>query len=99
MKRHAVSFTARAEAELREAVAFWESQGARGLFASELASTLAELTETPKIAPLFLPRAERGVRRALLRRTKQHVYYRVDDEPRRIVILAIWHARRPDPDL
>lgn len=36
----------------------------------------------------------RGLRRLYLERVDHHLYYRVDERKDRIVVIALWHARR-----
>ncbi len=76
-----------------------DSEHRRERLGQELADLLARLADAPRIAPPYLPLTSRGVRRALLRRSQVHVYHRVDDDPPRVVILALWPAVRRDPEL
>lgn len=99
MSHYEIVFTRTAVAQLRSAVAFWEAEGARELFEAELADALARMATTPAIAPPYLPLAKRGVRRTLLRRSRHHVYFRLDAAANQVIVLTIWHSARPDPEL
>lgn len=99
MSRYEIVFTPRAVAQLRSETAFWEGEGARELFEAELADALARMATTPAIAPPYLPLAKVGVRRTLLRRTHHHVYFRLDEAAKLVIVLTIWHSTRPDPEL
>ena len=67
---------------------------ARGLFARELAEARALLAETPYVGIPYTERQGVLVRRLLLPRTQQHVYYEVNREDDAVMILAVWGAPR-----
>ncbi|MGN6369573.1 MAG: hypothetical protein ACTHN5_15045 [Phycisphaerae bacterium] len=61
-------------------------------FEGELASLLERISENPNV----YPRSFGEIRKALLRRFSQNVFYAV--EPQRVVILELRDARREPPD-
>ncbi len=95
-----VGFELRAAREVEDIDTWWRAnrEAAPDLFMSELERMLAILVLMPSVgAPA---RSERigGVRRARLRRTRYHIYYRVRGES--LEVLAVWHeAREAGPGL
>ena len=69
------------------------------LLDQELRSVLAVIAAAPTLGAPARDAHLVGVRRILLRRTRYHVYYRVDVAAGRLEILALWHARRQPPSL
>ena len=67
---------------------------ARDLFARELAEARALLAATPEADSPYAERQGVLVRRVLLPRSQQHVYYEVDRENDLVMILAVWGAPR-----
>lgn len=67
---------------------------ARDLFARELAEARALLAATPEMGSPYAERQGVLVRRTLLPKTHQHVYYEVDRENDLVMILAVWGAPR-----
>ncbi|HEU0078880.1 MAG TPA: type II toxin-antitoxin system RelE/ParE family toxin [Longimicrobiaceae bacterium] len=87
-----VGFTEEAEADAREASAFYagRSPGLEGEFTAELDRVLALLAENPEIG---VP-VSGGLRRLLLRRFPYYLLYRVEEDV--ILVLAVGHhSRRP----
>jgi len=64
------------------------------LFRRELEDVVRLVATSPTVGtPAEIGDADfSGVRRALMRRTRYHVYYRVTGE--RLEVLAVWHAVR-----
>jgi hypothetical protein len=63
------------------------------LFARELDAPRELIGDAPEAAGA--PHVERGetlVRRILLPKTNNHVYYEIDRDKRRVMILAVWGA-------
>ena len=91
-----VVFTRRAEHQLEEAVAWWRTNrpGAPNVLVQELSRALDLIAFQPGIGALASNSRLVGVRRILLEPVDYHVYYRVRPVPRRIEVLAFWHARR-----
>lgn len=73
-------FTPEAEEQANECDLWWrEHRDARDLFARELAATRTVLREIPNIGTMYTVLDGLPVRRVLMRKTKAHVYYAVDD--------------------
>jgi plasmid stabilization system protein ParE len=67
---------------------------ASDLFTNELEETFAFLCEHPG-AGVHWPTARRpNLRRILMPRTENHIYFRVDDASQAVHVLAIWGAPR-----
>jgi plasmid stabilization system protein ParE len=64
------------------------------LFAAELDQGRARLAKWPNLGPPYAHPDVAGLRRALLRATRYHVYYAVDVVAGCITIHAIWHGSR-----
>jgi plasmid stabilization system protein ParE len=62
------------------------------LFARELDGALRQIGEAPEIGPPYVERQGTVVRRVLLPRTKNHVYYEIDGDEGVVMILAVWGA-------
>ena len=97
----AIAVTLRATRQIEEALAWWrENRGAAPrLLDEELRGVLAVVAAAPTLGALARDARLPGVRRILLRRTRYHVYYRVEATSGRLEILALWHARRQPPTL
>jgi plasmid stabilization system protein ParE len=67
---------------------------ARDLFAREFVEARALLAATPEVGSPYIERQGVLVRRVLLPKTHQHVYYEVDRENDLVMILAVWGAPR-----
>ena len=65
---------------------------APGLFAQELADARRLLAATPELGSPYVERGEVLVRRLLLRRTQNHVYYEIDRSTGVVMIVAVWGA-------
>ena len=76
-----------------------ERRGDLSLLRRELQSAAAMLTELPAAGSPYLLARQAGVRRLLLRKSRYHLYYRVDREQEKIQILALWHTSRRRPPL
>ncbi len=55
---------------------------------------MRQLAETPDLGQVYETAQGKLIRRLLLRKTEQHVYYFVDDDTNTVVIQTIWGARR-----
>lgn len=64
------------------------------LFAEELASACQEIQRKPLILKPYTERRGMVIRRRLLPRTEQHVYFVADVENNLITVLRAWGARR-----
>jgi len=61
-------------------------------FVDELEEAFDLLSHMPGLGRRWRKTRVRGVRRLLLRTTRQHVYYVSDGD--RVVVLAVWGAQR-----
>ena len=96
MKR-AVRFLAAAEAEIDEAIVWYEnqSQGLGAEFARALrVAELAVMRDAGRFPVLYVAESGRQVRRVLLRRFPYSVHYLLEADT--VVVLACLHGRR-DP--
>jgi plasmid stabilization system protein ParE len=96
-----VAFTARATKQTRRALAWWRENrsAAPDLLEQELRSVLALVAVAPTLGAIARDTRIKEVRRVLLRRTRYHVYYRVDAALGRLEVLALWHTSRREPSL
>ncbi len=96
-----VILTPTAEKQVAEAHEWWlehRSEARTGL-ADEFEEALLLLAEHPKIGRAVDPPLPAGVRYWLLRRTKHHVFYRLEEDGRVVRILAVWNGERACPPL
>lgn len=86
-----VFFHAEAEAEVRSAIAYYESQrlGLGGEFRTEMEATVGRIQRNPKT---FSPYDDRGTRKCLLRRFPYTIYYVEFEEF--LWVAAVAHQRR-----
>ncbi len=89
-------FSPEAEQDAEEIDAWWRENrlDAPRLFAEELAGTCDEIRRKPLILKPYREQSGVVIRRWLLRRTEQHVYYAADMQAETITVLRIWGARR-----
>ena len=90
-----IAFHPRAIEDAETIDAWWKEnrRAAPQLFMRELEHVVALVAASPTLGSQA--KAEEGLpglRRALMRRTRYHVYYRVVDET--LEVLAIWHSAR-----
>ena len=64
------------------------------LFALELAAARELIAKAPEVGPPFIERQGVIVRRILLPKTNNHVYYEIQHDEGRVMILAVWGAPR-----
>jgi plasmid stabilization system protein ParE len=88
--------TPRARRQVERAGRWWEENREKspGLFAEELAEAERHLTTLPESGEPWRIRRRHTVRRWLLPKTEQHLYYLHDLERKVVVVLALWGARR-----
>jgi len=67
---------------------------APGLFVEELAEAERALTTLPESGELWRIRRKRTIRRRLLEKTAQHLYYVYSREREEVLVLMLWSARR-----
>ena len=96
-----VAFTARAARQTRRALTWWRENrpASPGLLEQELRSVLALVASAPTLGAVARDARVKDVRRVLLRRTRYHLYYRIDASGAGLEVLAVWHASRREPSL
>ena len=94
-----VAFTARAAQQARRALAWWRERrpAAPDLLEQELRNVLALVASAPTLGAVARDARVKGVRRVLLRKTRYHVYYRVDAAGAQLEVLGVWHTSRREP--
>ena len=87
-------FARRALREIDRAARWWVAhRDARTLFEEELAEVLRQVRANPRLGQVYRVVRAREQRRILMRKTAQHVYYRIDG-PEQILVLSVWGACR-----
>jgi plasmid stabilization system protein ParE len=96
-----VAFTARATNQARRALTWWRENrpAAPDLLEQELRSVLALVAAAPTLGAVARDTRIKDVRRVLLRRTRYHIYYRIEAAFARLEVLALWHTSRREPSL
>jgi len=94
-----LAITHRALAQIETALDWWliNRPAAPDLFERELGAVLGRIAAHPESGRSYRHRRTRGVRRALMRRTRQHVFYRYDRRAALVVVVAVWGAQRGVP--
>lgn len=89
-------FTPEAERQVSEMDTWWREHRpkASNLFARELAEIGELLSSTPTMGSKYVTRSGKQVRRVLMPKTRKHLYFEIDEDQRRIVVLAVWGAPR-----
>jgi hypothetical protein len=89
-------FTPEAESQATAMDTWWREHrpGARGLFARELAEARDLITGTPTGGAMYTTASGKRFRRVLMPKTKNHVYFEVDETRGLIIVHAIWGAPR-----
>lgn len=90
-----VRFTPEARLAVREKRMWWQQhrEKAPRLFVEELAAVVAKLREgADKERQQYAAQSGRIIRRLLMPRTRNHVYYRVDETAGDVEILLVWNA-------
>lgn len=91
-----VHFTPRGRRAALAMAKWWRANRplAADLFERELATATRQIEQQPELVPVYETVRGRAVRRALLPKTEQHVYYSVDEATETVVIHVVWGARR-----
>jgi plasmid stabilization system protein ParE len=91
-----VVLTPRARRRARAVSAWWRANRttAPDLFERELVSILEVIAVEPRAARFYAKVGSQTIRRVLLEKTDQHVYFAVDERAESVLILTIWGARR-----
>ena len=86
----------RAESQIREAAEWWleNRREASNMFAEDLESAFALLSEFPRAGEAVRHRRIPTLRRILLSRVQFHLYYAVAADASAVEVLALWHASR-----
>ena len=90
-----VRFTPEARLSVREKRAWWEQhrEKAPELFIEELSAIVSKLRDgTDSERHEYGARGGRIVWRILMPKTRNHVYYRVDEAREEVEVLLIWNA-------
>jgi hypothetical protein len=70
------------------------------LFARELAEARDLIAAAPSIGVTYTTRSGKTARRVLLPKTRNHIYFEVDEKRDVVTVLAVWGApRRRGPRL
>jgi plasmid stabilization system protein ParE len=87
-----VRFSPRARQRARLVTTWWRANrpSAPDLLEQELGRATRQLAEKPDLGLVYQTARGKLIRRLLLPKTEQHVYYSVDDDSRTIVIQTIW---------
>jgi plasmid stabilization system protein ParE len=91
-----VKFSPRARRRVTLVSSWWRSnrRAASMLFDEELEHAIQQLETQPTLGAVYQSVEDEVVRRLLLPKTQQHVYYVIDEALRAVVIYTIWGARR-----
>ncbi len=85
--------TPRALREAKRLKSWWaNNRDEEDLFDEELKDTLDQLLATPTIGTSYPSKFEVSIRRLLMEKTNNHVYFTVSDDE--LVILSVWGAPR-----
>lgn len=91
-----VRYTQAATAEVRRLRNWWKKNrpAAPMMLSNELREARKDLARNPRIGTMWKERDGKRVYRLLLERTKNWVYYEVDDASKTVLIVAVWGAPR-----
>lgn len=91
-----VRFSPRAQRRVKLVATWWRKNrsSAPTLFDDELDAVIETLKNQPMLGAEYQVRGGEIVRRTLLKKSAQHVYYSVDETNGVIVIYSVWGARR-----
>jgi hypothetical protein len=95
-------FTPEAEFQVTEMDTWWREHrpAARDLFARELAEARTMVLSARGAGVKYTTKSGKVVRRVFMPKTKNHLYFEVDDTQQLIIVLAVWGAPRGRyPDL
>jgi plasmid stabilization system protein ParE len=89
-------FTPEAQRQANEMDAWWREHrpDARDLFARELAEARELILATPGIGVTYTSANGKTARRVLLPKTRNHVYFELDEQQDLVIVLAVWGAPR-----
>jgi plasmid stabilization system protein ParE len=89
-----ICLTPEAEEQAGRCDEWWRENrpATRDLFAQELLAAKALLLAAPNIGPVYAVLDGRRIRRLLLEKTRNHIYYGVDVDHQIITVYSIWGA-------
>jgi hypothetical protein len=89
-------FTPQAERQAEEMDFWWREHrpGVGDLFARELVEARNLITGAPAAGSVYSTRSGKLYRRVLMPKTKNHVYFEVDEARDLVIVHAIWGAPR-----
>jgi len=93
---YAIEFSDESRTHVQAIVMWWRANrpAAPELFAEELRAAVSRLRLVPLAGSAYPSSPVSGSRRLLMPRTQYHVYYVVRAEDRRVLVHAVWHAKR-----
>ena len=96
MKPHRIVVAARARTAIDRVAAWWKANriAAPHVFAAELGAAFELISNTPAAGEVWPSRKVPHVRRCLLKKTRYHVNYAVDDAAAAVTILMVWYSGR-----
>jgi hypothetical protein len=92
-----IDSTSEADDHARAIDSWWRDHrpASPDLFLDELTRSFSLLARLPTLGAIYDHRgAPANIRRVLMRATRSHVYYSIDEAAHVILIRAIWHASR-----
>jgi plasmid stabilization system protein ParE len=91
-----VRFTPRAQRRAKLIATWWRANrsGSPSLFAEEMESATQKLAAHPDLGLAYATVGGQAVRRLLLPKTAQNIYYSVDEGADVVIIQTLWGARR-----
>lgn len=90
-----IRFTPEARARVAIVGTWWRRHAmVPELFERELADALEKLLVRPTLGIAYRAVRGRVIRRMLMSKTQQHLYYSVDENEDAIIVHVIWGARR-----
>ena len=97
-----IVFTPESDRQASEKERWWREHrpASPTLFADELSDVLDLIAHTPNVGAVYQTVSGRHARRVLMPRTKNHVYFEVDEAQQRVIVHAVWGTPRGrGPDL
>jgi plasmid stabilization system protein ParE len=90
-----LAFTARSLSQAEHIDSWWRDNrnASPAAFSEDFAAVIAAILSMPRVMAPF-DRDGVTVRRWLLKRTKHHVHYTVDESTQTVVILSVWGGPR-----
>ena len=96
MKVFEVEFSDEARGHVTMIDSWWRGNrpSAPTLFSQELAAAVGRLQTIPFVGNVYPASPEPGMRRLLMPRTRYHLHCVVLDQKARVLVHAVWHAKR-----